>query len=121
MRSSIFVKKGLICIAILSSLLLVGCHSSLDQSKPTADATIQASSEISHYQSIIDAANGTPSADALRAYIAQEPLLKDKVNHQKNIDDFWQMLINLPAEQIQKLAVRADENVLQGWIDLLDL
>ncbi|WP_310512477.1 hypothetical protein [Arsenophonus sp.] len=56
MCSSIFVKKGLICIAILSSLLLVGCHSSLDQSKPTADATIQASSEISHYQSIIDAA-----------------------------------------------------------------
>lgn len=121
MRSSIFVKKGLICIAILSSLLLVGCHSSLDQSKPTADATIQASSEISHYQSIIDAANGTPSAEALRAYIAQEPLLKDKINHQKNIDDFWQMLISLPAEQIQKLAVRADENVLQGWIDLLDL
>ncbi len=31
------------------------------------------------------------------------------------------MLISLPAEQIQKLAVRADENVLQGWIDLLDL
>lgn len=57
----------------------------------------------------------------MRAYIAQEPLLKDKVNHQKNIDDFWQMLISLPAEQIQKLAGRADENVLQGWIDLLDL
>ncbi|HGJ5866654.1 penicillin-binding protein activator [Arsenophonus nasoniae] len=121
MRSSIFVKKSLICIAMLSSLILVGCHSSVDQSKPTADATIQTSSEISHYQSIIDAANGTPSAKALRAYIAQEPLLKDQVSHQKNIDDFWQMLINMPAEQIQKLDVRADENVLQGWVDLLDL
>nr|WP_238337540.1 hypothetical protein [Arsenophonus endosymbiont of Aphis craccivora] len=37
------------------------------------------------------------------------------------MDYFWQMLISLPAEQVQKLAVRADENVLQGWIDLLDL
>lgn len=108
-------------MAILSSLILVGCHSSVNQSKPTADATIQTSAEISYYQSIIDAANGTPSAKALRAYIAQEPLLKDQVSHQKNIDDFWQMLINMPAEQIQKLDVRADENVLQGWVDLLDL
>ncbi|WP_238337502.1 hypothetical protein [Arsenophonus endosymbiont of Aphis craccivora] len=73
MRSSIFFKKGLICIAILSSLLLVGCHSSLDQSKQTADATIQASSEISHYQSIIDAANGTPSAEALAPISSKNP------------------------------------------------
>lgn len=27
----------------------------------------------------------------------------------------------MPTEQIQKLNVRADENVLQGWVDLLDL
>ncbi|MFV9998385.1 MAG: hypothetical protein AB8W37_12815 [Arsenophonus endosymbiont of Dermacentor nuttalli] len=81
MRSSIFVKKGFICIAITFSLLLVGCHSSVHQSEPTADTTIQTDAEISHYQSIIDAANGTPSAEILRAYITQEPLLKDQISH----------------------------------------
>ncbi|HGJ5876859.1 MAG TPA: hypothetical protein ACHBX0_11420 [Arsenophonus sp.] len=110
MCSSIFVKKGLICIAITFSLLLVGCHSSIHQSEPTADTTIQTDAEISHYQSIIDA----PSTEILRAYIAQEPLLKDQMNHQKNIDDYLQMLNSMPAKQIQKLAVKADENVLQG-------
>lgn len=31
------------------------------------------------------------------------------------------MLTSMPTEQIQKLAVKADENVLQGWIDLFEL
>lgn len=59
MCSSIFIKKGLICIAILSTLLFMGCHSSVNQSESITNATIQTISEISHYQSIIDAVSGT--------------------------------------------------------------
>ncbi|NDL63566.1 penicillin-binding protein activator [Acerihabitans arboris] len=58
-----------------------------------------------------------PSLDLLRAYIAQEPLLKDQA-HQQNIDQTWQTLLAFSAQPQANLVINADENVLQGWLDL---
>lgn len=123
MRPSILLrfKQGLIYSAMLSTLILAGCQLSGQQgSAPISSATSgQGDNAISHYQSIIDKSNNKPSIDVLRAYIAQEPLLSDSVARQKNIDGLWQMLTQMSPEQIQ--GVGADENILQGWVDLLDI
>lgn len=123
MRPSILLrfKQGLIYSAMVSTLILAGCQLSGQQgSAPITSATSgQGDNAISHYQSIIDKSNNKPSIDVLRAYIAQEPLLSDSVARQKNIDGLWQMLTQMSPEQIQ--GVGADENILQGWVDLLDI
>lgn len=119
MRPSIFLhlKKRLICTAMLSTLALTGCQI---ESSTTSTTTQQPSvSDASHYQSVIDAAQGKPSMDVLRAFISQEPLLTDPAQHQANIDSLWQMLTQMKPEQIQ--GIEADENILLGWVDLLDI
>ncbi|WP_413739755.1 penicillin-binding protein activator [Sodalis sp. RH14] len=60
-----------------------------------------------------------PSLDLLRAYIAQEPLLADPAAHQQNIDQTWQALLAFSAQPQASLVINANENVLQGWLDLL--
>lgn len=70
-----------------------------------------------YYQSVIDAGQNRPSLELLRAYIAQEPMLKGTA-HQKNIDGTWQALSQLTPEQMNTMVINADENVLQGWLDL---
>lgn len=70
-----------------------------------------------YYQAVIDASQGRPSLALLRAYIAQEPLLKGDA-HQKNIDGTWQVLSQFSPEQMNSLVINADENTLQGWLDL---
>lgn len=71
-----------------------------------------------YYQTQINANQGQPSLTLVRAYIAQEPLLQGDA-HQKNIDQTWQALISLPPQTLSSLAINADENTLQGWLDLL--
>ncbi|MTC56578.1 MULTISPECIES: penicillin-binding protein activator [Providencia] len=119
MRPSIFLhlKKKLLCTAMLSTLALTGCQ--LEQSTTSTTTQQQSVSDASHYQSIIDTAQGKPSMEVLRAYISQEPLLTDPAQHQANIDSLWQMLTQMQPEQIQGIA--ADENILLGWVDLLDI
>ncbi|QHM78068.1 Penicillin-binding protein activator LpoA [Mixta theicola] len=73
-----------------------------------------------YYGLKIAASQGRPSLDLLRALIAQEPLLADKA-HQDNIDATWQALLQLPPEQMNSLVINADENTLQGWLDLLNI
>ena len=73
-----------------------------------------------YYGLKIAASQGRPSLDLVRALIAQEPLLSDKA-HQDNIGATWQALQQLPPEQMSSLVINADENTLQGWLDLLSI
>ncbi|ERT13586.1 hypothetical protein O185_08085 [Photorhabdus temperata J3] len=85
MLSSIFVriKTGLVCSAMLAVMIIAGCSIPDQQGQQLLQTQDKVSTEIARYQSIIDAANGEPSLDVIRAYIAQEPLLKDNAAHQK--------------------------------------
>ncbi|WP_264273299.1 penicillin-binding protein activator [Duffyella gerundensis] len=75
----------------------------------------------SRYYGLLIAANqGAPSLDLLRAYVAQEPLLSG-ADKQKNIDATWQALTGMTQDQVNRLVINADENTLQGWIDLLSV
>lgn len=69
------------------------------------------------WQAGITAEDGRPSLTLLRALIAQEPLLAG-ADKQKNIDATWQALASMTQEQSRALVINADENVLQGWLDL---
>ena len=68
----------------------------------------------------IAAAQGKPSLPLLRAYIAQEPLLRG-ADHQKNIDATWQTLTQMSPQDAGNIVINANENVLQGWLDLLNV
>lgn len=71
-----------------------------------------------YWQAQIDASQGKPSLTLLRALIAQQPLLSDAKQRQKNIDATWQALTSMPQGQANALVINADENTLQGWLDL---
>lgn len=71
-----------------------------------------------YWQAKIDASQGKPSLTLLRALIAQQPLLSDAKQRQKNIDATWQALTSMPQDQANALVINADENTLQGWLDL---
>ncbi|VAG39463.1 protein YraM [Enterobacter hormaechei] len=69
------------------------------------------------WQAGITAEQGRTSLTLLRALIAQEPLLAG-ADKQKNIDATWQALASMTQDQARALVIKADENVLQGWLDL---
>ncbi|TKY82679.1 penicillin-binding protein activator [Pectobacterium polonicum] len=71
-----------------------------------------------YYQIQIKTAQGRPSIELLRAYIAQEPLLKGD-EHQMNLDQTWLTLTQMSPQESGALLINANENVLQGWVDLL--
>ncbi|WP_343554433.1 penicillin-binding protein activator [Pantoea sp.] len=75
--------------------------------------------QVRFYALQIAAAQNRPSLALLRAYIAQEPLLKG-ADHQTNIDATWQALTQMTTDQVNSLVINADENTLQGWLDLLN-
>ncbi|WP_196062297.1 MULTISPECIES: penicillin-binding protein activator [unclassified Serratia (in: enterobacteria)] len=70
------------------------------------------------YQAQIAANQGQASLPLIRAYIAQEPLLSGQA-HQVNLDKTWQTLLGLKSADMNSLVINANENVLQGWLDLL--
>ncbi len=72
-----------------------------------------------YYKALIAASQGRTSLPLLRAYIAQEPLLKGK-EHQDNIDATWLALTQLTQQDVNGIVINANENVLQGWLDLLN-
>lgn len=88
--------------------------SQLDISKLSEDQQTR------YYSLQIAALQGQPSLPLLRAFIAQEPLLQGK-EHQQNIDETWQTLLQIPQQQANNLVINADENTLQGWLDLLNV
>ncbi|MBG6246467.1 penicillin-binding protein activator [Candidatus Symbiopectobacterium sp. 'North America'] len=79
-------------------------------------SALSADQQARYYQAQINAHQGQPSADLLRAYIAQEPQLKGD-EHQKNID--WVALTQMSAQAASSVLINANENVLAGWMDLL--
>lgn len=92
-----------------------GARTLLAKLDPTSlDQTQQAR----YWQAQIDASQGKPSLTLLRALIAQQPLLSDAKQRQKNIDATWQALTSMPQDQANALVINADENTLQGWLDL---
>ncbi|MBG2666053.1 penicillin-binding protein activator [Klebsiella michiganensis] len=71
-----------------------------------------------YWQAQIDASHGQPSLNLLRALIAQQSLLSLPAQKQKNIDATWKALTAMTKDQANALVINADENVLQGWLDL---
>lgn len=93
---------------------IAGAQALLDKLKP---ADVNENQQARYWQAQIDVNQGRPSLNLLRALIAQEPLLAAK-DKQANIDATWQALSQMTPEQAQALVINADENVLQGWLDL---
>ncbi|MEM7886476.1 penicillin-binding protein activator [Morganella morganii] len=112
-------RRQLLCTALFSTLVISGC--TLENRHAGTAGKGQPETQVQQYQKIIDAAAGKPSVDAIRAYIAQEPLLTDPDAHQQNIDETWLMLTRFTPEERNNIQVNADESVLQGWVDLLIL
>ncbi|MDC9622988.1 penicillin-binding protein activator [Xenorhabdus sp. XENO-7] len=122
MLPSIFVrfKTGLVCTALLSTMIIAGCTTPEQQGQPPSKPQDNISAEINRYQAIIYAAHNQPSLDVIRAYIALETHTADEAAHQKNIDDTWQALTHLSPQQLGELVINANEYTLQGWLDLLN-
>ena len=81
-------------------------------------ASVRKDQQARYWQDVIAAEQGKPSLTLLRALIAQQPLLTSEQDKQKNIDATWQALASMSKEQAAALVINADENVLQGWLDL---
>jgi outer membrane PBP1 activator LpoA protein len=79
---------------------------------------LSASQRARYYQALIAASQARPGLPLIRAYIAQEPTLSGQP-HQDNLDRTWMALTQLTPQDLSTLAINADENVLQGWLDLL--
>ncbi|WP_130100269.1 penicillin-binding protein activator [Siccibacter turicensis] len=86
----------------------------LNNMKPDALDTAQ---QARYWHAVIVASEGRPSLTLLRALIAEEPLVAG-ADKQKNIDATWQVLSQMTPEQANALVINADENTLQGWLDL---
>ncbi|KYQ98235.1 penicillin-binding protein [Serratia plymuthica] len=80
--------------------------------------SLSANQLVRFYQAQIAANQGKPSLPLIRAYVAQEPLLTGKA-HQTNLDQTWQALLQLTPQDMNSLVINANENVLQGWLDLM--
>ncbi|TCW13478.1 hypothetical protein EDF73_105115 [Raoultella sp. BIGb0138] len=81
-------------------------------------ASFEQNQQPRYWQAQIDASQGRPSITLLRALIAQQPLLGQPKQQQQNIDATWKALTAMTQEQANALVINADENVLQGWLDL---
>ncbi|KNC12200.1 penicillin-binding protein [Klebsiella sp. RIT-PI-d] len=91
-----------------------GAQTLLGQINP---ADLDKNQQARFWQAGIVSLQGKPSLALLRALIAQEPLLT-AADKQANIDATWQALSAMTPEQAQTLVINANENVLQGWLDL---
>ncbi|WP_455815524.1 penicillin-binding protein activator [Pseudomonas graminis] len=90
-----------------------------DKLKQIDTSALSQDQQVRYFQLQIAASQGRPSLDVLRAWIAQEPLLTNPADKQKNIDATWQTLTQMTPDQMNSLTINANENVLQGWLDLL--
>lgn len=71
-----------------------------------------------YYRLMIDSAQGEAPVDVLRAYIALQAHSAGSAQ-QKNLDATWQTLVTIPQDQVGNITINANENILQGWLDLL--
>lgn len=108
-------EQSLLAVEIkLAQKDVAGAQALLDKLTP---ADFDQNQQARYWQAQIDVNQGRPSLTLLRALIAQEPLLAANAK-QKNMDATWQALSSMTQEQAQALVINADENVLQGWLDL---
>ncbi|EGT0674414.1 penicillin-binding protein activator [Citrobacter braakii] len=108
-------EQSLLAVEIkLAQKDVAGAQTLLDKLTP---ADFDQNQQARYWQAQIDVNQGRPSLTLLRALIAQEPLLAANAK-QKNMDATWQALSSMTQEQAQALVINADENVLQGWLDL---
>lgn len=105
---------------LLSAELKVALNDVAGAKKILADIDVtglENNQQARYWQAVIAAEQGRSSLTLLRALIAQEPLLAGD-QKQKNIDATWQALSAMTQDQANTLVINADENVLQGWLDL---
>ncbi|MEW5560824.1 penicillin-binding protein activator [Enterobacter asburiae] len=81
-------------------------------------ASLEKNQQTRYWQDVIVAQQGQPSLILLGALIAQEQLLTSPQDKQKNIDATWQALSSMTKDQANSLVINANDNVLQGWLDL---
>lgn len=107
-------EQSLLAVEIkLAQKDVAGAQALLDKLKPADFAPHQ---QARYWQAQIVASQGRPSLTLLRALIAQNRYWRRKRN--KNIDATWQALSAMTPDQARTLVINADENVLQGWLDL---
>jgi outer membrane PBP1 activator LpoA protein len=105
---------------LLSAELKVALKDVVGAKKVLTDidvAALDTNQQSRFWQATIAVEQGRPTLILLRALIAQEPLLTGD-QKQKNIDATWQALSAMTQEQANTLVINADENILQGWLDL---
>ncbi|MEG1210620.1 MAG: penicillin-binding protein activator [Leclercia sp.] len=107
--------------SLLAAELKIAQNDVAGAKKLLADIDINAldkNQQARFWQAGIAAEQGRPSLTLLRALIAQQPLLATAADKQQNIDATWQALASMNPDQANTLVINADENVLQGWLDL---
>jgi outer membrane PBP1 activator LpoA protein len=92
-----------------------GAQALLEKLDPSA---LDKNQQARYWQIGITASQGKPSLTLLRALIAQQPLLATAPEKQQNIDATWQALSAMTSDQAKTLVINADEEALQGWLDL---
>jgi outer membrane PBP1 activator LpoA protein len=83
-------------------------------------ATLSDAQKIRFYQGSIDSNQDQSPLGLIRNYIALEPLLQGQA-HQDNIDDTWLAVVQLSQQSLNNIVINANENVLEGWLDLLNV
>lgn len=112
-------------IQLLEQQLLSATAAAAQGDKASANATLNAlnidmlspNQHLRYYQIRVSINQGHPSLDLLRAYIAVEPYLNDS-DRQDNLDKTWQTLTQMTPQQLNSMVINANENILQGWLDL---
>ena len=74
-----------------------------------------------YYQLQIAAAGNQPTLDTVRTHIQLQPLLATPQEQQANIDSTWQALNRISPATLKNITIKANENILQGWLDLLSM
>jgi len=109
-------------LSLLKAQYAVSTHNSvaaMQALKTTDISQLSADQKNRYYSTVIAATGSQPTLETVRAYIARQPLLTNGAEQQKNIDATWQALRTIPQQQSSNFMINANENVLQGWLDLL--
>ena len=109
-------------LSLLKAQYAVSVHNAAD-AVPSLKAidlsSLSADQKGRYYRTYIAATAAQPTLDTLRAFIALQPLLPSADEQQKNINATWQALRAIPQPQANNFVINANENILQGWLDLL--
>ena len=111
-------------LSLLKAQYAVAAHNAPGAIQPlkTIDvSSLSADQKGRYYRTYVAATSAQPTLDTLRAYIALQPQLTSADEQQKNINATWQALRTIPQAQAMNFIINANENILQGWLDLLSV